>query len=481
MNGVWTIEFTTYVANITNPQSINLAKLEFTSGNTPQFGANAFGQTFVLGTLSNSGFNLKVPSDPIDGIGPGVAITSDNSLGGFSESRRTPLYFFPPSALTQVDDTSTNPGEENNTDIMLFYSDDGGQRRGDSAIHQSRRRRYCHQLRCPGHHCSRSNSVNDDNWPGRWLLRRCSLMAPATGAVRNTSRREQLNPTTRTLVVQTFTGYDARYDAADARVARFVTTSIDGGQSFGGQTYLNQPNQVYNAVTGQAQDLGPIPDNISAGNPNSPGQFYFGGDQGMTVYRGHIYAVWTGNNTGGNDGKERLNILTSDTTFASGPRIIDSTQGVVSTPEDVVNPAVNNTPAFQYIDVTFDRPIDPSTFLTSAVHLYYRDINTPGTLPPTDDSSDDNIIDYPPQIPIRICPGQRTTTTPLVQRIPHPVLNAPLTAPGTYSYSIDPVMTNGYFYYGFSAPSAPLVFNANDSTNALTGEANIPVPQSGSD
>ena len=45
-----------------------------------------------------------------------------------------------------------------------------------------------------------------------------------------------VDPTTGTLVLS---WRDARNDAANARVATYVTTSIDGGQTFSAQTYAN--------------------------------------------------------------------------------------------------------------------------------------------------------------------------------------------------------------------------------------------------
>ena len=54
------------------------------------------------------------------GIGPGLAIASDNTLGSFSPYQGR-LY------LTYVDRSTTNGNETDNTDIYLATSDDGGQ------------------------------------------------------------------------------------------------------------------------------------------------------------------------------------------------------------------------------------------------------------------------------------------------------------------------------------------------------------------
>ena len=55
--------------------------------------------------------------------------------------------------------------------------------------------------------------------------------------------------------------------------------------------------------------------------------------------------------------------------------------GTVGTPLDNLNPSINNTPGVQYIDVHFDRPIDPASFPKTAIKVYYRAPGTSGTQP----------------------------------------------------------------------------------------------------
>src|SRR5205823_1849205 len=50
-----------------------------------------------------------------------------------------------------------------------------------------------------------------------------------------------VDPLTGTVVV---TWYDARLDASDARPSVFMATSIDGGQTFSPQVFLNTPKQA---------------------------------------------------------------------------------------------------------------------------------------------------------------------------------------------------------------------------------------------
>src|SRR5262249_39444683 len=113
--------------------------------------------------------------------------------------------------------------------------------------------------------------------------------------------------------------YDGRYDAARARVAMTVTTSLDGGQTFSPQTdsFLNTPNAPFDEITRNpvGTDLGPIPDNLSAGNPNAvtftredvPG-YGFGDRQALAFVAGRIYGGWSSNENGGDRGFNLLDI-----------------------------------------------------------------------------------------------------------------------------------------------------------------------------
>ena len=242
-----------------------------------------------------------------------------------------------------------------------------------------------------------------------------------------------------------------------SRVARFITTSIDGGNTFGGQTYLNEPNQVYDAITGQpmiwVRSLWII----------------FRRRLGWTEFlRKGLRKDWRSSTggfmrhgaatkTAGAPGNETLNILTSSTTYSVVPRIISSTQGVVSTPEDIVNPAQNMgstigvVPAFQYIDVTFDRGIIPSSLTASDIDIQYRNDSTPGSQPPTDDISD-LISSITPLNMSKVGESQSSTATEF--RI---ALSAPQTAVGTYSYYILPAVSDGYEYYGLGGASSTVL------------------------
>ena len=105
---------------------------------------------------------------------------------------------------------------------------------------------------------------------------------------------------TGTLVVSWF---DTRNDAANVRYATYITTSIDGGNTFAPDTYANAPNTAFDTITQQNVILGPIADDQSTGNPNADqpavAGYTFGNHQGLAVYAGHVYAAWSGDQSGG--------------------------------------------------------------------------------------------------------------------------------------------------------------------------------------
>ena len=88
---------------------------------------------------------------------------------------------------------------------------------------------------------------------------------------------------------------DARDDAAQARVATYITTSIDGGNTFNVQTYANPQETAIDAITGQTVVLGPQADNDSSGDSNRDATYGYGTQMGLAVYDGQLYPIWAGN------------------------------------------------------------------------------------------------------------------------------------------------------------------------------------------
>jgi subtilisin-like proprotein convertase family protein len=464
VNGTWTLRFFTFEDFTSNApvQTLDNATIIITGSTVPQgsplplglipsSGPNKIAASTVHGTLSNTGFALTLPSDP-DGIGPGISVAEDNSLGIYSPYQGR-IYV----AFTNVTDGDPN--------IDLYYSDDGGGTWTESA----------------------STPVNADATNSQY--------SPAIA----------VDQATGTLVL---TWYDASADSANARVAREIVTSTDGGDTFSAESYLNVSNEVYDAITGEAVNLGPIPDNISSGSRynGTTGNDYsgFGGGEAVAAIGGHVYAVWTGNQNGGPTGNNAMDILTSTTTYADGPRVLSSTEGVVSTPEDILNPAVDNSPELQYIDITFDRPIVPADGITydptnptefpfyfdpSAITIYYRNDSTPGTSPPTSILPISDILSIEPLDYGAV--GNGLDGGVYGEATTFRVAIAPQSAPGTYSYSItDPVISgaytiaDGYIYTGLGNFQAPYSISATGSdiaASTIGGDTNLPVPAPGDD
>ena len=102
-----------------------------------------------------------------------------------------------------------------------------------------------------------------------------------------------VDPTTGTVVVS---WRDARDDAANARVATYITTSIDGGQTFSAQTYANPQNTAINAITSATDgsraaclttSRRAITRRIRA--------FGYGNQMGLAVFEASFIPVWAGN------------------------------------------------------------------------------------------------------------------------------------------------------------------------------------------
>ena len=147
---------------------------------------------------------------------------------------------------------------------------------------------------------------------------------------------------------------DARDDASRARVATYITTSIDGGNTFSAQTYANPQETAIDAITGQTVVLGPQADNDSSGDSNRDATYGYGSQMGLAVYDGQLYPIWAGNFNQGvvvNNAVQGppLSIEYRPMVIAAGPRIISSTMGPIT------YPSAGGTVSFT---VTFDRPID---------------------------------------------------------------------------------------------------------------------------
>ncbi|HWE36768.1 MAG TPA: Ig-like domain-containing protein [Isosphaeraceae bacterium] len=377
--------------------------IQLNSGLTERSEVQAATST-VLGA-ETAPYPLKPAASPNIGIGPAPVLASDNTLGSFSphEGRLYMAYVDRNPPVPGNGATLSNPAD--NTDIYLTFTDDGGI------------------------NWSTPVQVNSDFSPVDGYTESTAVPGYVTG-------RPQFEPS---IAVDQSTGtvvmswYDTRDDASRARVATYLTTSIDGGQSFSPQTFANSPNNPTDAITGKSVLVGPVPDNESAGNPKTEATFSFGYRQGLAVENGQIHAVWSGNLGGGPNANKTLNILTSTAGIAAGPRVISGTEGPV-TSTTIDGQTFNNTFAsdgtqqFTGFTVQFDRPVDDNPAdaaafgvgdVTVLFHSAYSAADVAGT--PV------GVASVTP-----LDPGPDGATTFFIR------LQTPQSGVGTYSYSIGP-------------------------------------------
>jgi subtilisin-like proprotein convertase family protein len=358
----------------------------------------SFSATFhVAGATANLGGTT--PSNAIAaGIGPGLSFAYDSTQGSFS----------PFSGRLYVAYTSAAG------DIFVNSSDDSGASWNGQV------------------------QVNDDSLSDNFTEGNRSQFMPSI----------TVDPVTGTVVVM---WYDARWDASDARVATYMSTSIDGGQTWSEQGldgFLNATKDATDQLTRSVVHLEPLPANLRAAGVNGAG-----GRQSVLAYGGQIKPFWTGNDNANGSG-----IYTATVQTSAGPRVIDndtrfnSDQGAVtgsaSTGVTIPNPTgdyntadpVTGATTITGLTVTFDRNIDVSSFSMAAlaanpnlIRIYYRapgtDRSIPATLVP--------ISAILPLDPATTQPGFPDDATRFFVQ-----LATPQTAPGTYSYEIGPYVSD---------------------------------------
>ncbi len=437
--GTWFVRVrnTTPLGDINQPPILRTGTLEFSSGLNPGVD-RIVTTTFVRGGLTTdtpaSGDKVPYPlfaaNAPVQfdrGIGPGATIASSNTVSALMQNNGR-LYV---AYVDYVRNGNTVLAfQPDNTDIFLRWSDDGGVT------------------------WSAPRMVNDDT--------NSSLDGYSESLITNTLSmgRPQFMPS---LAVDTTTGtlavsfYDGRYDAGRTRAAMTVTTSIDGGRTFSPQTnsFANTPVAPFDEISRNPDGvtLGPIPDNLSAGNPatvtftreGAPG-YGFGDQQALLFLNGKIFVGWSSNANGGNQGLNLLDIRLTRLDTAAGPRIISSTMGTVqSTTVDGVtfNASITagGAPMVEGFQVQFDRPVDVRTFTIDDVKAYFRSptfVSTPSnpfgellsiaSVTPLDRSG--------PFVSVGGTPTQIRATSFLVRfNTTNPAL---LSRVGTYSYSVGP-------------------------------------------
>ena len=272
IDGTWILQITDNVNSGTPPpnQSVRSLALTFTSGQVAGTQTRSR-RPSSAGSLTGT-YPTAAPATP-NGIGPGLVLASDNTLGAYSQFQGRIYAAF----VDHIRDHRQPRQQHRHLPRGL------------------RRRRLDLDRPDPERSDDRFQQfgfdtvlVNDDN----------AATDGFSGSVAGLSGRPQFQPsiavdqTTGTLVMSWF---DTRNDAAAARVATYVTYSIDGGNTFSPQIYANYSQTATDAITGDPVILGPVPDNESPGNPNTEGTFGFGTHQGLAVYGGHVYLAWASN------------------------------------------------------------------------------------------------------------------------------------------------------------------------------------------
>ena len=232
--------------------------------------------------------------------------------------------------------------------------------------------------------------------------------------------------------------YDSNWDTLQQRSAQSFSTSIDGGEDWSVSAQFNQLKTATDAITGANVVIEPY-----AGNQGIAGALGFGDQAGLVMYAGHVVPMFASNNN-----TATSLIATAIVTIAGGPRILEGDMGSVindfvddDDPNNVVTYndtfTVDGTREINGIRITFDRPIDVSTFDASQFKLVYRDTVTPPSAPGTIIPSSDYVV-----VPIdNIGPAFGLLPDSTIGLLAENFLitfNAgeELTKVGTYSYSV---------------------------------------------
>jgi large repetitive protein len=374
LDGPWTLDVTDFTATtetgVADQGQLQDFSLQFSKG-MGTGAQNLIATTLVTGAIGNT-YALNPPSSPNVGVGPGLVLAIDNTLG--PDSPFAGQIYAAYVTYDPAQDVNGHVNSPDNTDISLsVFNPTTGE-------------------------WSSEGVVNDDDAD-------TDGYSSAGGPEGDTFGRTQFQPE---IAVDQATGTvvlswrDARNDAADARVATYITASTDGGQTFNAQTYANPNQTAIDAITGQVDVLGPEPDNESTGNPQADVAFGYGDQMGLAVFDGQVYPVWAGNfdqatTVNGTIVGNSLQIYYQPMVIASGPRITTSTMGPI--------PLAEAESGSVGISVTFDRPIVPSTFVIGDVEVFYHDTTHGNTYVPlkvlsiTEDSTSQYTIFFNPTPP----------------------------------------------------------------------------------
>ncbi len=469
LNGTWLVRITDFRQSPPTgqqpPQAVRRLEINFGGGLTPLTFSRTIFTTLVLGAnLPNPAYpnivqgmnpqpdNPAAPAAyPDVGFCPCPVLASDNTLGSFSPYQgRLYLAFTDFQRLRNAALQDINPTY--NTDIYLSISDDGGLTWTFPRI------------------------VNDDNG-----LRDGYTQTGYDEFGFTLTGRPQFMPeiavdqTTGSLVMS---WRDARDDAAKARVATYMTYSVDGGTTFSPNVYVSQPYIARDAVTGRIFNREPLSDSQSAGHPAREGDFGFGIRMGLAVVGGQVYSAWSSNQNLGSNAMNaaRLGVQAARATIPAGPRIVASTQGVVrATIVDgqTFNAGTNpdGTPRPDGFVIEFDRPVSPVSFTTDQVKVIFRTTTTPATAAGV-------ALDVLSVLPLNaglFGPAQAPGATRFLVRFdPAKALTQTGTLVGTYSYAILPGVSDR-----IRQPFFNIIPFGSSNFTAQPPEINLRVPPTG--
>ena len=361
---------------------------------------------------------------PTTGVPSNVSIKFDTSLGSFTPFGGS-LYV----AYTGVSLNTANPAQVTDTNVLIAKGTvgAGGVVTFGAAV-----------------------KVNDDTASDNTTEGNRPQFTPAV----------TVDATTGTVVA---TWYDTRQDANKTRAATFVATSIDGGASWSDQTittsetvggvrsYLSQPKNAIDVITGTTYTLQPVPTNV----PQSSA-FGLGIRQSVIASGGNIYAYWAGNaNAVGSS------ILSAHAVTAAGPRVVAADMGVVTrastvgafTYNDTI--AADGTRGIDGFTVTFDRRVDPATAPIAAFQVKYR-------------NPYDSLVVAPTNIPVTSVTAIGADAIGATQFL---IRFAPQFAVGTYSYAVGPNISDRVRTV---VGAATVLGNPMDqNANAIAGQANL--------
>jgi subtilisin-like proprotein convertase family protein len=438
VNGTWTLEV---VDSSATGGTVEEASLQINSlFDGSEFASN---NTIISGALPGSASNTYpttaagvngIPSAGANGIGPGVSVAIDNTLGGYSpyQGRIYVAYTELIPAVTDV--TGKIVLVPAYTQVEVQTSDDDGVTWADPNPNEPFVANN-----------TPSNGYNTDTQSDNFSNGDRSVYQPDI----------TVDPVTGTVAISY---YDVTADASRLRASNSLQVSIDGGIDWSTPATIGALDQATDAITGSTVTVSPLP-----GNAPNAGAFGFGDETALVAYDGQIEPFFASNlNSTG------TNIYTADVQVASGPRVLYADEGPVDTdftytptnptfglgptqPYDQIiynntfsvgnEPATaNGTRGLSSFVVVFDRPVDVSTFTPAEVTMMYQD--TAGDAPEQIPIAEVVPLDAQSQFGAQVVGGDGTIATQFEVFLGPPGVPTTYYGLGAYSYVIGPSVSS---------------------------------------